>query len=62
MFNGQGQMFLCISWERFVCAHNLEVSCLLNFKYKGDNEVRVKVFDGTCCRRHYHDDGKDVEV
>jgi hypothetical protein len=42
--------------------HNLEVGCLLNFKYEGDNELCVKVFDDTCCRTYYPGDEKDGEV
>jgi hypothetical protein len=43
-------------------AHNLEVGCLLKLKYEGDNELCVKVFDGTCCHTQYPGDGKDGEV
>jgi hypothetical protein len=28
-------------------AHNLKVGFLVNFKWKGDGEFRVKVFDNT---------------
>jgi hypothetical protein len=31
---------------------------LLKFKYEGDDELRVKVFDGTWCHMRYHDDGE----
>jgi hypothetical protein len=59
-------MFLHTSWERFSPAHNLEASCLLNFKCKGDDELRVKVISPTCCRKHYHDtstdDSEDGEI
>jgi hypothetical protein len=44
MFDGQGQMFLHTGCERFARAHNMEVGCLLNFKYEGDSELSVKVF------------------
>jgi hypothetical protein len=46
LFDRKCQRFLHTGWVRLDRAHNLEVGCLLNFKYKGDNEVRVKVFDG----------------
>jgi hypothetical protein len=40
-------MFLRTRWERFARAQHMEVGCLLNFKYEGDGELRVKVTDGT---------------
>jgi hypothetical protein len=59
-------MFLHTGWERFAPAHNLEVSCLLNFKCEGDDELMVKVIGPTCCRKHYHgtstDDSEDGEI
>jgi hypothetical protein len=59
LFNGEGRMFLHTGWEKFARAHNLEVACLVNFKWEGDNELRVKVFDDTSCSRHYHNDNID---
>jgi hypothetical protein len=37
----------------------LEVDCLVNFKWKGDDELGVKVFDDTSCHGHYHGDTSD---
>jgi hypothetical protein len=31
----------------------------VNFKWEGDVELRVKVFDDTSCCRHYHNDGSN---
>jgi hypothetical protein len=45
--------------EKFSHAHNLEVACLVNFKWEFDNELRVKVFDDTSYSRHYHGDNND---
>jgi hypothetical protein len=65
-FDGEGHMFVHTSWEKFARANNLEVGCLLNIKYEGNNKLGLKVFDATCFRMHYHgdntNDGKDGEV
>jgi hypothetical protein len=34
----------------------MEVGCLVNFLYEGDNKLSVKVFDDESCHMHYHDD------
>jgi hypothetical protein len=52
-------MFLHTRWEKFARTHNLEVGCLVNFKSEGDNDLRVKVFDDTSFRRHYHRDNNE---
>jgi hypothetical protein len=52
-------MFLHTGWDKFARAHNLEVGCLMNFNWEGDDELKVKVFDDTSCRRHYHNDNND---
>jgi hypothetical protein len=31
-FDWEGHIFLHTGWEKFARAHNLEVSCLVNFK------------------------------
>jgi hypothetical protein len=59
LFDGEGHMFLHTCWEKFASAHNLEVGCLVNIKWEGDDELRVKVFDNTSCHRHYHGDNGD---
>jgi hypothetical protein len=56
LFDGEGHMFLHTCWEKFARAHNLEVGCLVKFKWEGAGVLRVKVFDDTSCRRHYHYD------
>jgi hypothetical protein len=65
LFNGQAQILLHTSWEKFTHTENLEVGCLLNFLYKGDNELRVNVFDDTSFHTHCHgeksDDNDDEE-
>jgi hypothetical protein len=47
-------MYLHNGWKQLERARNLEVDCLLNFMYEGVDELRVKVFDDTMCRMHYH--------
>jgi hypothetical protein len=44
LFDGKSKMFLHIGWKKFAHTHNLEVGFLLNFKWEGDDELRVKVF------------------
>jgi hypothetical protein len=60
LFDGEGHMFLHTGYEKFALAHNLEVACLVNFKWEGYGELRVKVFDDTSCRRHHHRDSIDA--
>jgi hypothetical protein len=33
--------------------------CVLTIRYEGNDEMRVKVFDDTSCRWHYHTDNKE---
>jgi hypothetical protein len=40
---------------KFTHDHNLEVGYLVNFLYKGDSKMSVRVFDDKSCRMHYHD-------
>jgi hypothetical protein len=40
-----GHLYLHTGWEKFARAHNLEVGCFLNFLYKGEGELSVKVFE-----------------
>jgi hypothetical protein len=56
LFDGERHTFLHTSSEKFSRAHSLEVGCLVNLKWDGDDELRVKVFDDTSYHRHYQDD------
>ncbi|KAK1610199.1 hypothetical protein QYE76_033872 [Lolium multiflorum] len=49
-----GKMYLHIGWDKFTRDLALKPGCQLTFLYEGDNEMIVKVFDDTSCRRHYH--------
>jgi hypothetical protein len=53
LFDGRGKMYVHTNWEKFSQFHNLQADCVLTFRYKGSDEISVKVFDDTC-RRHYH--------
>jgi hypothetical protein len=56
-------MYLHNGWKQLERARNLEVDCLLNFMYEGGSVFRMKVFDHTMCRVHYHDsDGGDISM
>jgi hypothetical protein len=39
--------------------HDIEVGCLVNFFYKGDGEMSVKMFNKESCHIHYHNDSGD---
>ena len=58
-FDGRGKMYLHTGWEEFARVHNLQAGCVLTFCYEGDEEMSVKVFDDTSCRRHYHTDDEE---
>jgi hypothetical protein len=57
-------MYSHTGWDKFACAHNFEVGCLLTFLYESDCEMIVNVFDKTSCRRHYDTDesGEDTDI
>jgi acyl transferase domain-containing protein len=59
LFDGEGQMYLNKGWEKFACAHSVKIGSFLHFKYEVDDELTVKVFDGTMCRRYYHTDSDE---
>jgi hypothetical protein len=46
-------MYLDKGWENF--------GCFLHFKYKGDDVLTVKVFNGTMCRKYYYTDDEDTD-
>jgi hypothetical protein len=52
-------MYLHTGWEKFVRVHNLQAGCVLTFRYEGDDEMSVKVFDDTSYCRHYHTDDEE---
>ncbi|KAK1607388.1 hypothetical protein QYE76_031061 [Lolium multiflorum] len=59
LFGGRGKMYLHTSWEKFTRFHDLQAGCVLTFSYQGDEEMSVKLFDDTSCRRHYHVDDEE---
>nr|XP_051221396.1 B3 domain-containing protein Os03g0212300-like [Lolium perenne] len=61
LFGGRGNMYLHTSWEKFTRFHDLHAGRVLTFSYQGDEQMSVKVFDDTSCRRHYHDDDEEEE-
>ncbi|KAK1627672.1 hypothetical protein QYE76_001987 [Lolium multiflorum] len=61
LFNGHGKMYLHTGWEKFACFLDLQAGCMLTFSYQGDEEMSVKVFDDTSCRRHYHSDDEEED-
>ncbi|XP_051221641.1 B3 domain-containing protein Os03g0212300-like [Lolium perenne] len=61
LLDGREKMYLHTGWEEFARFYGLQAGCVLTFSYQGDEQVSVKVFDGTSCRRHYHGDDKEEE-
>ena len=59
--DGHGKMYLHAGWEKFARVHNLEAGCVFTFCYEGDEDMSVKVFDDTSCRRHYHTEDEEDE-
>uniref|UniRef100_A0ACD5TV63 Uncharacterized protein n=1 Tax=Avena sativa TaxID=4498 RepID=A0ACD5TV63_AVESA len=53
VFDGDGHMYLERGWDQFAREHEVGQGHFLVFSYDGDDELAVKVFDGTMCRRHY---------
>jgi hypothetical protein len=49
-------LYLDAGFEKFARTHNIEVRCLLLWRYKGDGDMTVGVFDDSSCRMHYHSD------
>jgi hypothetical protein len=41
--------------EKFPRSHNLEIGCLVNFFYEGDDEMSAEVSNEDFLRIHYHD-------
>jgi hypothetical protein len=39
----------------------VDFGCFLHFKYEGDDVLKVKVFDGTMCRKYYYTDDEDTD-
>jgi hypothetical protein len=42
LFNGEGKIYLHTAWKKFAHNHNIEVGCLVNFFYEGDDKMNVK--------------------
>jgi hypothetical protein len=55
LFDGESNMYLHTGRNKFTRAHDIDIGCLVNFFYEGDNEMSVKVFDNESFRIHYHD-------
>ncbi|XP_037416964.1 B3 domain-containing protein Os03g0620400-like [Triticum dicoccoides] len=51
-----GHMYLGNGWEQFARAHDMRLGHFLVLSYDGHAVLTVKVFDGSMCRRHYHQD------
>ncbi|KAM3354555.1 hypothetical protein ACQJBY_025321 [Aegilops geniculata] len=54
--DADGHMYLGNGWEQFACAHDMRLGHFLVLSYDGHVVLTVKVFDGSMCRRHYHQD------
>ena len=47
-------MYFGEGWQDFAVAHDLSVGFLLVFKYRGNMEFKVTVFDLSACEREYN--------
>ncbi|KAM0899137.1 hypothetical protein ACQ4PT_021444 [Festuca glaucescens] len=59
LFDRQRKMYLDAGFEKFFRTNSLEVGCLLVYRYEGNDDMHVSVFDDSSCRRHYHSDDSD---
>lgn len=47
--NEEGGYFFARGWKKFVKFHDLQVGDFLVFKFVGDRNVDVVIYDQTCC-------------
>jgi hypothetical protein len=52
LFDGQGKVHLDAGFEKFACAHSLEVGCLLLCHYEGVGDMQVSVFEDSSYHMH----------
>ena len=52
--NDAGCMFLDLGWPEFTDWYQLSSGLILKFRYRGNGQLAVKVFDETMCRRTYY--------
>ena len=52
--NDAGRMFLDLGWPEFADWYQLSSGLILKFRYRGNGQFAVKVFDETMCRRTYY--------
>ena len=51
--NSQGRMFLDQGWPAFTDWYGLREGYILKFRYRGNNQFAVKIFDESMCCRCY---------
>ena len=62
ILDDDGRLCLGRGWMKFVDEYSVEISCFLTFKFDCEDELSVKIFDGTMCRVRFGDDsGGDDE-
>jgi hypothetical protein len=59
LFYEKCKMYLHTGWKMFACDNDVQVGCLVNFFYKGDGEMSVKLFGKESCCIHYQSDSGD---
>ena len=52
--NDTGRMFLDLGWPEFADWYQLRSGHILKFRYRGNGQFAVKVFDETMCHRTYY--------
>ena len=51
--NDVGRMFLDLGWPEFADWYQLSSGLILKFRYRGNGQFAVKIFDETMCHRTY---------
>ena len=51
--NSQGRMFLDLGWPEFADWYGLHEGHILKFRYRGNSQFAVKIFDESMCCRCY---------
>jgi hypothetical protein len=53
LFDRIGTPYLANGWKRFCQRHEIAVGHFVVFKYNGEHQIMVSIFDQTMCRWHY---------
>ena len=61
--NDAGRMFLDLGWPEFADWYQLSSGLILKFRYRGNGQFTVKIFDETmCCRTYFPGDEESEDT